>query len=155
MKLSTPVTPPLVLLAEDDPDDAYFMQRAFAHSGLPNRLFIVANGREALDYLQGNGPYADRQSYPSPGLLLLDLKMPEMNGFEVLEWLQGRSEFKGLPIVILSGSGLSGDVVRAEKLGADDYRVKSSNINHLTQMLYELQARWLNGHCKGVPPDLI
>ena len=77
--------------------------------------------------------------------------MPNMNGFEVLEWLQGRSEFNRLPIVILSGSGLSEDVHRAEQLGADDYRVKSSDINHLTQMLHELHARWLNGHRKGVP----
>jgi CheY-like chemotaxis protein len=143
---------PLVLLAEDDSNDAFFVQRAFEHSGLPNRLVVVSDGRGVLDYLQGIGPYADRQSYPLPGLLLLDLKMPTMNGFEVLEWLQGRSEFNRLPVVILSGSGLSADVLRAEKLGADDYRVKTSNIKHLSQMLYELQARWLNGSRKG-PPD--
>ena len=127
------------------------MRRAFDHSGLSNRLFVVSNGREVLDYLQGTGPYADRQSYPLPGLLLMDLKMPTMNGFEVLEWLQSRPDFKTLPVVILSGSGLSGDVERAEKLGVDDYRVKSSNLKHLTQMLYELQTRWLNGHRKGLP----
>jgi CheY-like chemotaxis protein len=143
--------PPLVLLAEDDANDVFFMQRAFEHSGLPNRLVVVSDGREALHYLQGTGPYTDRQSYPFPGLLLLDLKMPTMNGFEVLEWLQGRSEFNRLPIVILSGSSLPADVRRAEKLGADDYRVKTSNIKHLSQMLYELQARWLNGHRKGLP----
>jgi CheY-like chemotaxis protein len=141
--------PPSVLLAEDDSHDVFFMQRAYAHSALPNRLFVVRDGVEAVAYLSGTDPYADRQQFPLPGLLLLDLKMPRMNGFDVLQWLQGRPEFKRLPIVILSGSGLSEDVHRAEELGADDYRVKSSNINHLTQMVYELQARWLNGHRKS------
>jgi CheY-like chemotaxis protein len=77
--------------------------------------------------------------------------MPLMSGFDVLRWLQGRSEFKHLPIVILSGSSLPHDLHRAEQLGADDYRVKTSNNKHLTQMISELQTRWLNGHRKGTP----
>ena len=143
--------PPSVLVAEDDPDDAFFMQRAFEHSALPNRLFVVQDGAEAVDYLNGKAPYADRRKYPLPGLLLLDLKMPKISGFEVLEWLQGRPEFNHLPIVILSGSDLDCDVQRARALGADDYRVKTSDIAHLTRTLHELHTRWLNGHRKGVP----
>jgi len=143
--------PPSVLLAEDDPDDAFFMRRAFAHSALASRLFVVEDGLEAVNYLLGTDTYAERQTYPLPGLLLLDLKMPRMNGFEVLEWLQGRPEFKDLPIVVLSGSDLDCDAKKARELGADDYRVKSIDIAHLTKMLRELQARWLNSYRKGVP----
>jgi len=141
--------PALVLLADDDPDDVFFMERAFRHSALPDRLFVVANGLEALAYLRGSAPYGDRQSYPLPGLLVLDLKMPLMDGFQVLEWLKGRSEFNHLPIVVLSGSDLPADMHKAKALGADDYRVKTANITHLTTMVHELHARWLNGHLKG------
>jgi len=143
--------PPSVLVAEDDSNDAFFLRRAFARSALPHRLFVVQDGVEAVSYLSGTDPYADRQKYPLPGLLLLDLKMPRMNGFDVLEWLQGRPDFNRLPIVILSGSDLECDAQKARKLGADDYRVKSSDIVHLTKMLHELQTRWLNGHRKGAP----
>ena len=138
--------PPSVLLAEDDFDDAFFMHRAFARSALPNQLFVVTDGLQAVNYLHGKGPYADRQIYPLPGLLLLDLKMPGMNGFEVLEWLRGHSPFNDLPIVILSSSNLEADMRRAKELGADDFRVKSSNIDYLTEMLHELHTRWLNGY---------
>ena len=99
------------------------MQRAFAHSALPNRLFVVADGLDALDYLQ-------------------DLNLPRMNGFDLLERLQGRPGYKNLPIVILSGSSMEEDVRRARELGADDYRVKTSNLSELKKMLHELRARW-------------
>ena len=125
------------------------MQRAFAHSSLPNRLFIVVNGSEATNYLEGVGIYSDRHKYPFPGLLLLDLKMPKMSGFEVLAWLQGRSQFNNLPRVVLSGSPLARDMQKAKALGADDYRVKSSDVTHLTKLVHELHARWLNGHRKS------
>jgi len=141
----------LVLLADDDPDDVFFMERAFKHSTLPNRLFVVPNGLEALAYLRGSAPYADRQSYPLPGLLVLDLKMPLMDGFQVLQWLKGRPEFNHLPIVVRSGSDFPGDMHKAEALGADAYWVKTADITRLTKMLHELHARWLNGHRKGAP----
>jgi len=143
--------PPSVLLAEDDSDDPFFMQRAFAYSALPNRLFVVRDGLEVVNYLHGTDPYADRRKYPLPGLLLLDLKMPRMNGFELLEWLQCRPEFNNLPKVIVSGSWLECDVQKAMELGADDYRVKPLDTDDLTKILHGFQTRWLNGHRKGAP----
>ena len=122
------------------------MRLALQRSGLPNPLFVARDGQEAVDYLAGEGPYADRTSYPLPSLLLLDLKMPRMNGFDVLEWLQRRSELSSFPVVVLSGSDLEADVQKAKKLGAHDYQVKTAAIDHLVRLFHELHARWLNGN---------
>jgi CheY-like chemotaxis protein len=144
-------TLPLILLAEDHPDDVFLMRLALQQAGLPNPLFVARDGQEALDYLAGEGPYADRKRYPFPTLLLLDLKMPRINGFEVLAWLQKRPEFDELPIVVLSNSDLEEDLRKTKELGADDYRVKPLETDNLVKMLLELHTRWLDGHSKPAP----
>src|SRR5258706_12776145 len=113
-----------ILLAEDDENDVFFLRRALARSGLGNPLIAVRDGQEAVDYLAGIGPYADRASHPLPGLIFLDLKMPRMNGFEVLLWLSSRPEFGELPVVVLTSSAQDSDIRKARELGADDYQVK-------------------------------
>src|SRR5687767_8704792 len=107
-----------ILLVEDDPNDAFLIQRAFRHANDANLIQHTANGEEAVAYLTGQGKYHDRASHPLPILILLDLKMPRMSGFEVLEWLRKQSEFSALPVIVLTASAQTRDIELAYKLGA-------------------------------------
>jgi CheY-like chemotaxis protein len=138
----------LILLAEDDPDDITLMRLALQHAALPNPLFVVRDGQETIDYIAGEGPFGNRKTYPLPSLLLLDLKMPRLDGFDVLGWLQNRPQFNQLPRVVLSGSDLEADNAKAMELGAHDYRVKPVGIENLVKLLHQLHACWLDGDSK-------
>ena len=143
-------TMPVILLAEDQPEDVILLRLALETAGLPNPLFSVCDGQDAVDYLNGNGPYADRETYPLPSLLLLDLKMPIMDGFEVLTWLQSSPRFDDIVIVVLSSSNIEIDVQRAKRLGADDYQIKPNNHSDLVKIMRELHVRWLSSISKPV-----
>ena len=135
----------LILIAEDQPDDVFLMRLAFQKAAVANPVFVARDGQEAIEYLSGEGPYANRRSYPLPHLLLLDLKMPRMNGFDVLEWLQAHPEFRKLPAIVLSGSNLDEDICKAKQLGAADFRVKPIGVENLITLVQELHTCWLNG----------
>ena len=135
----------VILLAEDDPNDVFFLRRAFQRALVRCRIFDVPNGLDAINYLQAKAPYQSRSDYPLPKLLLLDLKMPLMNGFDVLEWLRSRPEFTDLPALVLSSSAHEEDVVRASRLGARDYHVKPSDLNELTRLALGVATKWLPG----------
>lgn len=132
-----------VLAAEDEESDALILRMAFERAGLTNPLIVVQDGQEAVDYLAGAGRYSDRQRYPLPGLLLLDLKMPRMNGFDVLGWLAGRPEFKSLPTIVLSSSPDQSDIRRAKEAGALEYFIKPHSLRELVAILNVLHSRWL------------
>src|SRR5689334_14648532 len=100
----------IILLAEDDDNDVLLIQRAFQKAGLRDVLKIVRNGEQALAYLSGQGEYSDRERYPVPFLLLLDLKMPGTDGFEVLHWVRAEPNLKRLLVVVLTSSNLQADV---------------------------------------------
>jgi CheY-like chemotaxis protein len=140
-----------ILLAEDDENDIFLMGRAFDRAGIPNPLFVVHNGQEAIDYLSGKGPYASREKHPLPGLLLLDLKMPWMDGFDVLSWLRTQSQFDTLPVVVLTSSKLQADIDKSRELGVYDYRVKPHAFEDLVRLLDDVRQCWLdekfNRHC--------
>ncbi len=138
-----------ILLAEDDDNDVFFVRRALQQAGLANPLIVARDGKEAVDYLEGAGPYNDRARHPLPGLLLLDLKMPLLNGFDVLTWLQTRPELGYLPVVVLSSSDHDLDMQKARQLGADDYRVKPSDFQNLVQIVQELHSRWLTAESQA------
>ena len=111
------------LLVEDNDDDAFFMQRAFQEAGLNNPLHIVSNGEEAVDYMAGRNAFANREKFPLPDLIFLDLKMPGLDGFEVLSWI--RHEQKShVPVAVLTSSPEEIDRKRARELGADCYLLK-------------------------------
>lgn len=143
MTVAERTTLPLILLAEDTPLDVFFLRRALMQAAVPNPIVVVRDGQEAIDYLEGRGPYADRKTYPLPSLLLLDLEMPRVDGFGVLAWLQNQTAFDWLPRVVLSGSVGKENALKARDLGADAYRVKPIVPDELTKIVHELHARWL------------
>jgi CheY-like chemotaxis protein len=132
-----------ILVADDDQNDVFFLRRAFQKSGVDHSVVHVSDGQEAIDYLRGDADYGDRARFPLPVLLLLDLKMPKVDGFDVLHWLKGRSELKELPVVVLSSSSREDDIERARSLGADDYRVKPADFEQLLVLAQDMSTRWL------------
>jgi CheY-like chemotaxis protein len=143
MRVCEPSTLPLILLVEDHEVDVFLLRRALNKAAVTNPIFVVSDGQDAIEYLEGAGAYADRKTYPLPALLVTDLKMPRMDGFDVLAWLQSHAAFDALPTVVLSGSGLEEDVLKAKGLGADDYRVKPHEPAALAEIVHQLHSRWL------------
>jgi CheY-like chemotaxis protein len=134
----------IILLAEDHQSDAMFFQLALEACGLSHVLVMVEDGHEAVAYLRGDLPYSDRRLYPLPRLVVLDLEMPRMGGFDVLTWLGSRPELRHLPVVILSGSTDDANIAKARRLGAADYLVKTHRMSDLVGIVQSLDARWLS-----------
>ena len=132
-----------ILVADDDPNDVFFLRRAFQKAGLPHHLVEVSDGQSAVDYLSGNAPFGNRAQHPLPDLLLLDLKMPRMTGFEVLAWLQTQPQLDQMPVVVLSGSNQPRDIEQVRSLGASDYKVKPVEFDELLNLVRHLDERWL------------
>jgi CheY-like chemotaxis protein len=132
----------IILLVEDDPNDVLLIQRAFQKAGLHNSLKVVRNGDEAMEYLSGENSYADREHFPLPFLVLLDLKMPGTDGFEVLAWARNSSGLKRLLIVVLTSSNLQADVDKAYELGANSYLVKPVEFDDMVNLIQRFEAYW-------------
>lgn len=132
-----------ILAAEDESSDALILSRVFRKAGIPNRLVVAKDGQEVVDYLLGNGPYQDREQHPLPVLLLLDLKMPRMSGFDVLARICTRPEFARLPVVILSSSSHEADVRKALQMGACDYLIKPQDLTVFITLIRRVYERWL------------
>ena len=131
-----------MLYAEDEPDDVFFLREAWETVGVPNPLIAVKDGQEAIDYLAGNGPYADRKQYPFPCLLLLDINLPVKSGFDVLRWINQNLSRERLKVVILTGSNQETDIQMARELGVTEYIVKPSNPMRLSKIVEEEKDRW-------------
>lgn len=137
-----------ILLVEDDSNDILFIQRAFRRSDLENPgIQVVRDGDEAVAYLSGEGDYANRNIYPLPGMILLDLKLPRRSGLEVLEWLRSQPVLKRIPVVILTSSKEHIDVNRAYDIGVNSYLLKPVNYKALNEMIKTLNAFWLDLNC--------
>jgi CheY-like chemotaxis protein len=143
-----PVTSP-ILVVEDDENHAFFIRRAFQQAGLLNPVHFVQDGDQALAYLAGEGPYANRDEFPLPSLVLLDLKLPNTNGFEVLEWVRAHPTLSGLRIIVLTTSGATSDINRAYRLGANSFLTKPMNFTELVQLTRWVKGYWL--HCSSEP----
>jgi CheY-like chemotaxis protein len=125
----------VILVAEDNPDDALIFQMIFKRATLPHALHVVEDGQQVIDWLAGKNGYSDREKYPLPDQIFLDLKMPVKTGFEALEWIRGQKQFEHLPIIILSSSDDQKDLKRAYALGATSYFVKSPQLQDVMQYL--------------------
>jgi CheY-like chemotaxis protein len=130
-----------VLLVEDDPSDVLFMRRAGTQAGHRVPLVAVDDGEKAVAYLSGAGPYADRERYPIPIMVLLDLKIPLLPGLDVLDWIRKNPGMKQLPVTVLTSSEEPGDVARARQLGVTDYLVKPTGYAQLLDMVRGLADR--------------
>ncbi len=139
-----------ILVAEDDADDVFLLRRACQKAGLGHRVMDVVDGESVVEYLNGSPPFDDRARYPFPDLLLLDLKMPRMNGFEVLAWLTARPNLNVFPVVVLSSSPLEADREKVTRLGAREFQTKPGEVSELMALLRSLHERWLSAG----PPTL-
>jgi len=132
-----------VLWVEDDADDVLLIGRAIRKAGL-DQPALARDGREAVAYLSGSGEFADREAHPFPSLILLDLKLPKMSGFEVLQWIRERPELRRIPVVMFTSSKEKADVDRAYDLGANAYLLKSVDHEDLVQALTRVREFWLD-----------
>src|SRR3989454_7510757 len=121
-----------ILLAEDDPNDVILFQRAMGRASLSaDSMKVVPDGEQAISYLSGQGVHADRDLYPLPALLLLDLKMPRKSGLEVLSWLRKQPQLRHLIVVFLTSSNSAEDIRLAYEAGANSYLVKQIGRAHV------------------------
>ena len=136
----------IVLAADDDEDAQLLLRRAFEQAGVAVNLHLVGDGVEAIDYLQGNGRFAERTQFPLPDLLLLDLKMPRLSGFEVLEQLNSGEGKRSFKVAVFSSSENPGDVRRARELGCDAYLVKPADFKRLIDLARTIERDFLGAN---------
>jgi CheY-like chemotaxis protein len=132
----------LVLVAEDNPDDALLLRRALGKAGITARVKFVADGEEIQQYLEGIGEFSNRNTSPFPSLIILDLKMPRKSGLEVLRWLAEQPHLGVVPTIVLSASNLEQDIRSAYDLGANTYFVKPSTFDELVETMRMLDHYW-------------
>ena len=132
-----------VLLADDDENDLILVNRAFQRAKTRVAIYQVSDGEEAIQYLKGEGIYADRTRYPLPDLMLMDIKMPRKSGFDVLSWLRAQPGLRRLPVVIFSSSRQPEDINRAYELGANTYLVKLVDFSALVELIQRLNDYWI------------
>ena len=132
-----------ILLVEDNKDDVFLMKRALETARIVNPVIVVENGQEAMDYLSGAGKFADRDSYPIPAVIFLDLKLPFLFGHEVLAWIRRQKAFEALIVIVLTSSNEASDLSRCYSLGANSYLVKPPTAEQLEALAKAFKWQWL------------
>lgn len=140
-----------ILLVEDNRMDVELTLDAFKESRLQNKIHVVMNGQDALDYLFRRGIYADCNAYPMPDLILLDLKSPRVDGFEVLRQIKSTDILKRLPVVILTSSKNEGDRALSYDLGANSYLVKPVSFEGFLGIVRLIEGYWIS--LNVAPPE--
>jgi CheY-like chemotaxis protein len=133
----------IILLVEDNPDDVILTERALKKSHILNKLIVTKDGAEALDFIFGTGTYSDRDMRIMPEVILLDLKLPKIDGLEVLKRIRSDPRSKILPVVILTSSKEESDLIRGYTLGANSYIRKPVNFNQFVEAIRQLGLYWL------------
>ena len=131
-----------ILQVEDDPNDVFFLQKAMTKAGIANPIHVAQDGRQAIEYLQGDGKFADRVKFPLPCLVLLDLKLPYVMGLDVLKWIRQRPG-RVMVVVMLTASGEDADIAAAYRLGANGFLIKPSEASELQVMAKAIKDFWL------------
>ena len=145
----------VILLADDSDDDVFLIRRTLQTANIINPLRVVHDGEQALAYLKGEPPYHDREAYPLPELLLLDLKMPRVDGFQVLAWLRQQPEWRKLPVAVLTSSTDVRDANAAFALGANSFLIKPMDFMRFAEFAQAMAGSWLwvsQVPANGAPP---
>lgn len=135
--------PMLILLVEDDPAHAEIVRRNLEDFRVANRIVHVSDGQEALDYLLHQGAYTDVEKFPLPGLVLLDLRLPKVDGLEVLKQAKSNSDLRSIPIVVLTTSSAESDMARAYECQANSYLVKPVDLPQFSSLMEAFGFYWL------------
>lgn len=134
-----------ILLTEDDSTDVLLIRQAFEKLGVTNQVQVVSDGEQAVAYLEGKGDYADRERYPLPSLVLLDLMLPRLSGLEVLAWMRQQASLRRTPVIMLTSSAQPANISRAYAAGANAYHVKPADFDGLVELVEAIKAYWLTG----------
>jgi CheY-like chemotaxis protein len=143
--------PAHILLVEDNRMDVELTLDAFREARLLNTIHVSPNGQDALDYVFGRGKYGDRHTYPRPNLVLLDLKLPGIDGFEVLRQIKATPILKRLPVIILTSSKEEGDRALSYDIGANSYLVKPISFDGFLGLIQKIEGYWLS--LNVTPPE--
>jgi len=141
-----------ILQIEDDPNDVFLLKHAMTKAGITHQIQVAIDGQQAIDYLKGAGRFADRETFPLPCLVLLDLKLPHVMGLEVLRWIRQQPGAARV-VVLLSASGQETDINAAYCLGANGYLVKPSDTSKLQDMTRAIKDYWLTQN--SPPPEVL
>ena len=134
-----------VLVAEDEESDFMLLERALRKAGAQVQVRWARNGVEAIQYLKGEGDFADRARYPFPDVVMLDLKMPEATGIDVLHWIRGNPQCRVIPTLVMSSSQQPDDVQQAYELGANTYFMKPGSFEALVDLCRHIASYWRHG----------
>jgi len=140
----------VILLVEDDDNDIYLVRRATGSGGAGHSVHAVHDGMEAIDYLTGVGVFADRNRFPLPNVVMTDLKMPRMGGFDFLHWLRTNPQYSVIPTIIYSSSHLERDVREAYSRGANSYIAKPSGMAQMLEILGTIYNYWSHCECPAL-----
>lgn len=140
-----------ILHAEDDPNDVLLIERAFRKANFSGKLLVINDGEQAVSYLKGENVYADREKYPFPTLLVMDLKLPRKSGLEVVSWVRSQAILRRLPIALLTSSRQPCDINTAFDSGVNCYLIKPVNFDDLVQTVKTLDLFWLQ---MNQPPEM-
>lgn len=144
--------PVRILLVEDDPSHRLLIRKNLENHGVSNDIIEAEDGQEALDYIYGAGVYADRKKYPMPDLVILDIKMPRMDGFGVLERLKSDPKTKRIPVIMLTTSSRDEEIAKGYEYGANAYVTKPLDFSEFAQKLHDLKMFWVL--TAEIPPDM-
>lgn len=140
-----------ILLVEDDPNDVFFLRLALEQAGITNPVNVASNGQEAIDYLEGNGQFSNRELFPWPDLVLLDLNLPLVPGIHVLKWIRSRPDFAFLLVLVLTSSQDERDIEECSRLGARSFLLKPISKQERMQLVRSLKDYWLDLNVSAVP----
>lgn len=144
--------PHFILLVDDSDDDAFLFERAVNRVGLGIQTHHVSNGQAAIDYLLSTGSFTDRQKYPLPNVIMLDLKMPVCDGFDFLAWKRGQASLACIPTIVMTSSSLEQDIRRSYELGAHSFTTKVNSTDTLCERISALRDWWFK-NCVLLSPQ--